>query len=218
MTEPDETHLGPLPQGVPGSTSHPAARFEVDRAAGPVAGRALVFELIPQVMHRKCVRAVLPNDVWRLLRKITIESDGKRCGECGSAEQLECHEVWRYLPAGTDDPGGRDVMKLVGLRTLCHLCHLGKHIGYALRSPTLYRQVKEHLMDLYLLPESVFSQLEQLALAEVAELNKAGPRALDLTYLNMERYVWIRHRFGRPFTTDETANCRQLSGVSDLSR
>ncbi|MCD2516787.1 hypothetical protein LQ564_10750 [Massilia sp. G4R7] len=218
MAEANETHRGPLIRGVPGLILQSSARLEDGRAEDTAAGRALVFELIPQVMHRKCVRAVLPNDVWRLLRKMTIEGDGKRCRECGSTLQLECHEVWRYLPPGPGDTGGRHVMKLVRLRALCHLCHLGKHIGYALRNPALYRQVKEHLMGLYLLPESVFSQLEQLAFAEVAELNKAGARALDLTYLNMDRYMWIRHRFGRSFTTDESVSCRQLSGVSDLGR
>lgn len=218
MAKTDETDLGPFTQGVPGLVPQLAARLEVGRAAGTAAGRALVFELIPQVMHRKCVRAVLPNDIWRLLRKITIEGDGKRCGECGSTLQMECHEVWRYLPPGAGDLWGRHVMKLVGLRALCHLCHLGKHIGYALRNPALYRQVKEHLTRLYKLPESVFFQLEQLAFAEVAELNTAGARALDLTYLNMDRYIWIRHRFGRSFTTDETSSCKQLSGVSDLGR
>jgi hypothetical protein len=218
MVEPEETHLGPRDRGVPGPISNSAVRPEIDRSVGTAPGRALVFELIPQVMHHKCVRAVLPNDVWRLLRKMTIEADGKRCGECASAQEMECHEVWRYLPPAAGDPGGRHVMKLVGLRTLCHLCHLGKHIGYALRNPALYRQVKGHLMDLYRLPEPVFSQLEQLAFAEVAELNKAGHRALDLTYLNVDRYIWIRHRFRRSFTTDEAAGCRQLSNVSDLGR
>lgn len=205
-----------------GRTSYPPKHLHgqspCDRMAAPAAARRLVFELIPQVMHHKCVRAVLPNDVWRLLRKMTIEAAGERCGECGSGEQLECHEVWRYLPPGADVPGARHVMKLVGLRALCHLCHLGKHIGYTQRNPALYRQVKEHLMGLYLLPESVLSQLEQLAFVQVAELNKAGLRALDLTYLNMDRYIWIRHRFGRAFTTDETRACMQLSSVSDLGR
>jgi hypothetical protein len=142
MAGSNEIHLGPLPRGVPGQMSQSAARLKVDRAAGPAAGRALVFELIPQVMHRKCVRAVLQNDVWRLLRKMTIDADGERCGECGSAQQMKCHEVWRYLPPRAGDPGGLHVMKLVGLRALCQLCHLGKHIGYALRNPALYRQVK----------------------------------------------------------------------------
>jgi hypothetical protein len=148
-------------------------------------GRSLVFELIPQVMHRKCVRAVLPNDVWRLLRKLTIDVHGKRCAECGNSQALECHEVWNYfvLPPITGK-GNRPVMKLVDLKSLCHLCHLGKHIGYAHSDSKAYERVKQHLMELYRLPESIFSQLEQLAFEEVHELNKAGVRELDLKFLN----------------------------------
>jgi hypothetical protein len=107
-------------------------------------------------------------------------------------------------------------MKLMNLRTLCHLCHLGKHIGFAQKDAQLYRQVKSHLIALYHLPEPIFCQLEQLAFEQVWELNKAGIRALDLTYLNGDRYVWVRHRFGRQFSTDELANCRQLSAVADI--
>lgn len=187
---------------------------------GPApTGHFLVFELIPQAMHRKCARAVLPNDVWRLLRKLTIDAQGKRCEECGSTQELECHEVWKYFSLsqaiGSTE---RQIMKLVGLRSLCHLCHLGKHIGYALSDAKQYRQVKQHLMKLYRLPEQIFSQLEQLAFEESYELNKAGVRELDLTFLNDDKYVWIRHRFGRPFTENEVTSCRELGGVADLGR
>lgn len=217
MSEPDSTHRGPRLNG----TSHPLerrpGRYVGDCAAATTGGRSLIFELIPQVMHHKCVRAVLPNDVWRLLRKMTIDTDGGRCGECGTSQQLECHEVWQYLPPrNADGAARRHVMKLIRLQTLCHLCHLGKHIGYALRTHEQYQQVKEHLMKLYRLPEPIYSQLEQLAFHEVVGLNNAGVRALDLTHLNLDRYVWIRHRFGRPFTDDELSRCRQLSGVADL--
>jgi len=40
-----------------------------------------------------------------------------------------------------------------------------------------------------LLPESVFLIWRSSLFAEVAELSKAGLRALDLTYLNMDRYL-----------------------------
>lgn len=194
--------------------------LRVATSPGPspnIVGFPLTFELIPNVMHRKCVRAVLPNDVWRLLRKITIEAGGGQCEECGTFRDLECHEVWHYLPpADTRRVSNRPVMKLAGLRSLCQLCHLGKHIGFALRCPQQYQQVKIHLMNLYRLPDSIYSQLEQLAYRDVDELNRQGIRALDLTYLNQDRYIWVRHRFGRSFTDDETSSCRQLTGVADL--
>jgi hypothetical protein len=127
--------------------------------------------------------------------------------------------VWNYfvLPQITSKVN-RPVMKLVGLKSLCHLCHLGKHIGYAHSDSEAYQRVKQHLMELYRLPESIFSQLEQLAFEEVHELNKAGVRELDLTFLNDDKYVWIRHRFGRPFTENEVKNCKHLGGLADLGR
>lgn len=196
-----------------GSSSHADPNTAAYVAPG---GRPLVFELIPQIMHFKCVRAVLPNDVWRLLRKMTIDHDGKRCDECGSSHQLECHEVWEYLTLPDLGSGRRHVMKLCGLRTLCHLCHLGKHIGFAQKNAQLYQMVKTHLMDLYRLPEATFTQLEQIAFEHVWELNKVGARALDLTYLNDERFIWIQHRFGRLFSDDEAASCRRLGAMADI--
>ena len=167
-------------------------------------------------MRHRCVRAVLPNDVWRLLRKMPIEADRNRCGECGAVDRLECHELWQYLVPPSGSAARRHVMKLVALRTLCHLCHLGKHIGYTLRRPQEYQQVEQHLMALYRLPEPIYSQLERLAFYEVSELNKAGIRALDLTYLNEDRYVWMQYRFGRPFTDDETSGCSRRHCATDL--
>jgi hypothetical protein len=122
----------------------------VPRPSPASTGRFLVFELIPQVMHHKCARAVLPNDVWRLLRKLTIDAQGKRCEECGSTQELECHEVWKYFSLSqVTGSTVRQIMKLVGLRSLCHLCHLGKHIGYAQSDSKHYQQIKQHLMKLY---------------------------------------------------------------------
>lgn len=216
MSASDSPPVEPPAGGV--AEASETGRCSNDCPAPAVAGRALVFELIPQVMHHKCVRAVLPNDIWRLLRKMTIDASGEQCEECGTRERLECHEVWQYLPPlDADGQPERHIMRLVGLRALCHLCHLGKHIGYAQRSPRQYWQVKQHLMNLYRLPEPIFSQLEELAFDQVGELNKAGVRALDLTHLNMDTYVWIRHRFGRAFTDDETSSCRHLSGTADLA-
>ena len=200
------------------SSAHRPGRADTNSTVACVAGGSLVFELIPQVMHHRCVRAILPNDVWRLLRQMTIDSDKRRCTECGTSVNLECHEIWQYLPPpNACGAAGRHVMKLAGLRTLCHLCHLGKHIGYALRDPHQYRRVKGHLMSLYRLPEPIYSQLEQIAFDEVGELNKVGIRALDLTHLNEARYVWVQHRFGRLFTSDELSSCRQLTSMADLS-
>lgn len=176
----------------------------------------LIFEPIPHAMRHKCVRAVLPVDVWRLLRKMTIEAYGMRCAQCGASNQLECHEVWDYQTASSADGVGRHMMKLVGLQALCHLCHVGKHIGFARTNVLQYQRVKTHLKAVYGVSDEEFGKLEHQAVEQVAELNRAGPRSLDLTMLNEERFMWIQHRFGRQFTDDETSSCRNLESSSDM--
>lgn len=55
MAQPNDTRIGPDP------TAHRADRLNVNPARGS-AGRSLVFELVPKVMHGKCIRVALPND------------------------------------------------------------------------------------------------------------------------------------------------------------
>jgi hypothetical protein len=183
--------------------------------AAPGAGD-LVFEPIPHTMRHKCVRAVLSVDVWRLLRKMTIESSENRCAQCGADSQLECHEIWDYPSIPNADGAVRQVMKLVALQALCHLCHVGKHIGFARTDLRQYREVKAHLQAIYGVSDQEFSKRERQAVERVAELNRAGPRSLDLTFLNEERFVWIQHRFGRRFTEDETGSCRNLDNPTNV--
>jgi hypothetical protein len=167
-------------------------------------------------MRHKCVRAVLPVDVWRLLRKMTIDASQQRCAQCGTGDQLECHEVWNYPTITGPDGAVRQVMQLVGLQTLCHLCHVGKHIGFAHTNAGLYSQVKDHLQRLYGVSHEEFTVREQHAIESVAELNRAGPRALDLTFLNDDRFMCVQHRFGRRFTENETESCRDLDKATDV--
>lgn len=79
-----------------------ATVVQADGAPGngpPAASGAddLEFEPIPDAMRHQCVRVVLPVDVWRLLRKMNIESSGTRCAQCGADSQLECHETRRRV-------------------------------------------------------------------------------------------------------------------------
>ena len=176
----------------------------------------LSFEPIPHAMRHKCVRAVLPVDVWRLLRKMTIDVSGNRYAQCGTSKQLECHEIWDYPSIPGADGLVRQVMKLVRLQALCHLCHVVKHIGFARSDARQYRQVKYHLRAVYGVSDEEFAVHEQQAVERVAELNRAGPRSLDLTFLNADRFMWIQHRFGRRFTEDETGSCRNLDNPTDV--
>ncbi len=196
-------------------------RLDIKSASGDnqfVSPRAdnLSFELIPHAMRHKCVRAVLPVDVWRLLRKMTIDASGNRCAQCGTSNQLECHEIWDYPSIPCAEGVVRQVMKLTGLQALCHLCHVGKHIGFARSDARQYPQVKYHLRAVYGVSDEEFAVREQQAFERVAELNRAGPRSLDLTFLNADRFMWIQYRFGRLFTEDESGSCRNLYNPTDV--
>ena len=138
-----------------------------------------------------------------------MKSDGKKCVECGSTECLECHEEWAYYQAPIR------VMKMTRLRTLCHLCHMAKHLGLARRKGE-YEDVQAHVETVYGLTEAEFLSLEQKAIERVKQLDKDGAYELDLTYLNDDRFLWVRHRFGRNFGTAELENCNYLVSDDEL--
>ena len=74
------------------------------------------------------------------------------------------------------------------------------------------------LKPAHLISDQEFSVRERQAVERVAELNRAGPRSLDLTLLNEARFVWIQHRFGRRFTEDESGSCRTLDSPTDVEK
>jgi hypothetical protein len=172
-------------------------------------GNGLSIELIPRSMHYKNARAVVPKDVWGLLRSICLKLDGRRCSECGSTENLECHEEWEFRLSPTR------VMKLTRLRALCHLCHMLKHIGLA-KSSDEFPFVKKHAMERLGLSQEQLAQRERLAYKGVRMLEEGGMFALDLTYLNGPCFVWVHHRF-RKFVENEIQNCRQTVAVDNRS-
>ena len=164
-------------------------------------GKELHIELIPLSMHFKNARAVVPEDIWGLLRSICFNLDGRRCGECNSNENLECHEEWEFRTAPTR------VMKLTRLRALCHLCHRCKHIGLA-KGSVEYPEVEKHAMEHHGLSKEQLAQRARLAYEVVRERDLGGMYELDLTYLNDEIFLWVHHRF-RKFGQNEIENCRE---------
>lgn len=172
--------------------------------------RPYKIELIPLTMHGKNARAVLPDTLWRVVCEITHKKYGWKCCECGASRKtrgLECHERWEYSKSKLSKFG---VMKMTGLLSLCHECHMGKHIKFAEMSGELPK-VKEHLMRTYNLSSMQFDWKVRKALREVKELSKTD-YLLDLTYLNKPRYGEIRERLGRSFTDNENRNCIYGSG------
>ncbi len=158
----------------------------------------LCVELVPSTCHYSNVRSTVSTKDWNTLRKYSYEQAGYVCEICGQTglEQgykfkLECHEIWEYK----DD---KKVQKLVGLISLCPLCHAVKHIGRAFAMGKQAR-VFQHL-------EEVNGWTHKQVVSHVGRsymVNKQRskhPWALDLKVLTKEPYnVTVNLRMKRVF-------------------
>jgi hypothetical protein len=102
----------------------------------------LTIELVPLRSWQRNVRAVVAQDTWDALRwyfgateerprylniafPLPLPTLRFKCKYCGvEGQTLHLHEEWRY-----DD--NNKVQQLVGLRPICSMCHLAKHMGCA---------------------------------------------------------------------------------------
>lgn len=89
----------------------------------------LTIDLVPKTCWYANVRSNVTVDKWYNIRKKCAEKAGHVCEVCGDVgtnqgygHKVECHEVWEY---------NKGIQKLVGLVSLCPLCHKAKHIGLA---------------------------------------------------------------------------------------
>ena len=94
--------------------------------------KELLVELIPKTCHYSNVRTTVKPTEWDKIRFISYEAANHKCEICGDTGKnqgykhaVECHEIWHY-----DDE--KHVQKLIGLISLCPLCHMTKHIGRAM--------------------------------------------------------------------------------------
>lgn len=86
----------------------------------------LTIELIPASNWKNNVRSECKND-WDWIRRKSYQKANYRCEICngvGDRHPVECHEIWDF------DVDTR-TQKLIGLISLCPLCHKAKHIGLA---------------------------------------------------------------------------------------
>jgi hypothetical protein len=94
--------------------------------------KELLVELIPKTCHYSNVRTTVKPTEWDKIRFISYEAANNKCEICGDSGKnqgykhaVECHEIWHY-----DDE--KHIQKLIGLISLCPLCHMTKHIGRAM--------------------------------------------------------------------------------------
>lgn len=92
----------------------------------------LTVELVPKTCHFSNVRTTIKPSEWDKIRFISYEAANNKCEICkatgkeqGYKHNVECHEIWEYNDT-------THVQKLVGLISLCVICHQVKHIGRAI--------------------------------------------------------------------------------------
>lgn len=168
-------------------------------------GKKLQIDLVPIGMHRKNVRAVLTPAQWKEVCSITHKLNRNRCVDCGRNGQLECHERWKYSYTNLEPS-----MQVEGLYSLCHECHMGKHIGFA-RKNGEFEQVKAHLKKVYGLSNVQLNWVIYRAFKTVS-LHGVRVYQLDLRFLNHDRYRAVIRSIGRQLTANEYDNCRDMGG------
>lgn len=91
----------------------------------------LTVELVPKTCHFSNVRTTVAPIDWDIIRFLSYTKANHVCEICGHtgleqgyAHKIECHEIWEY-----DDKN--KIQQLIGLISLCPLCHQVKHIGRA---------------------------------------------------------------------------------------
>ena len=88
----------------------------------PLPFLKLQIEMVPTTAWGQNLRLSLPQGKWNKLRRSVHEKNGMKCQICGSPNKLNCHEEWKF-----DEETG--VQKLIGLGTVCNMCHHAAHIG-----------------------------------------------------------------------------------------
>jgi len=146
----------------------------------------LSIELIPKTCHFSNVRTSIKKEEWDKIRFLSYENAKHKCEICGNnglkqgfKHRIECHEIWHY-----DDT--TKTQKLIGLISLCPICHQVKHIGRALamgKKSIVYNQLAK-------VNKWTLEEVEK-HIAESFELYKERSQhdwSLDISILSEEPY------------------------------
>lgn len=164
----------------------------------------LPIELVAYSMHGFNVRSRVSGKQWTGICNIAHGRYAKReqiceiCGESGLQQgfthALECHEQWQYTDSNTQ--------KLVGLRSICPMCHKVFHYGRSKKKGYGPLALK-HFMKVNQLTEKEAELHILKSIAQIKMKNKIDWQ-LDLTYLNQKQFEFLE----TTFTDKEKHNCQ----------
>lgn len=91
----------------------------------------LTIELVPSTCWYSNVRSQVSKESWNKIKRKVNNKSKYKCEICGASGKdqgfdwpVEVHEIWGYND-------GMHTQTLVGMQSLCPLCHTVKHIGLA---------------------------------------------------------------------------------------
>lgn len=163
------------------------------------------IELVPLQAQGFNVRARVSKQNWEKICTVVHKQATKTgrykcqvCGENGLSQgfkhPVECHEVWDY-----DDK--TRTQKLVGMLSICPLCHKAKHIGLATQMGYADK-VKEHMARHN---GWSISKVEKHITKSFKKIKSRSSKfyKLDLTYLNDKSFSFLMEKF----TDNENKKC-----------
>lgn len=170
----------------------------------------LPIELVPLTMHGFNVRSRLSKEQWTGICNVAHGRYSKRpqlceiCNEDGKNQgfthSLECHEKWEY-------DSETKTQRLVGLRSICPLCHKVFHYGLA-EKKGYGEKALNHFIKVNKLKPKQAEEYIQKSKAQIKQRSKIDWQ-LDLTYLNQKQFNFLKISDKRiVFTDKEKYNCK----------
>ena len=181
--------------------------------------KQLLVELIPKSCFYSNVRTTLTKLEWDKIRFISYEKAGNKCEICkdsgknqGYKHNVECHEIWEY-----DDENL--VQRLIGLISLCPMCHQVKHIGRAIamgRANIAYQQlakvnkwspqqIQEHVEKSFEIYKERSKNEWSLDISMLAE----EPYSIKLKKITKRKFKVKKYKKKRKKTTPKKTNAKR---------
>ncbi len=142
----------------------------------------LTIELVPLTSWYTNVRSNVTTSQWNKIRKLSYLKADNKCEICfdnginqGYRHKVECHEIWDY-----DDLN--KIQKLIGLISLCPMCHKVKHIGLS-ESRGEYFKCLKHICKVNNINENVANKYVDQCY-KIFDLRSQYKWQLDISYLD----------------------------------